>query len=151
MSLHDESLFQACCIHCHNLARKYCKNTRTILCAANILRNYLQHNRKCPQEKTEMCQSSLIMSMGLGAINSAVSKEKYVLIMQMSKFKLGTVEKNHHQLQVLREKPNLCFCDPCVEIPLTYQKICPGQVSDEIQPPPPPLRNLAPLLLKHGS
>ena len=84
MSLHDESLFQACCIHCHNLARKYCKNTRTILCAANILRNYLQHNRKCPQEKTEMCQSSLIMSMGLGAINSAVSKEKYVLIMQMS-------------------------------------------------------------------
>ena len=87
--------------------------------------------------------------MCLGAINSAVSKEKYFLIMQMSKFKLGTVEKNHHQLQVLREKPNLCFCEPCVEIPLTYQKICPGQVSDEIQPPPP-LRNLAPLLLKHG-
>ena len=86
-----------------------------------------------------MFQSSLIMSMGLGAINSAVSKGKCVLIMQMSKFKLGTVEKNHHQLQVLREKPNLCFCDPCVEIPLTYQKIWPGQVSDEIHPPPPPL------------
>ena len=80
MSLHDESLFQACCIHCHNLARKYCKNTRTLLCAANILKlNYLQHNKKCLQEKTEMFQSSLIMTMCLGAINSAVSKEEIFL------------------------------------------------------------------------
>ena len=138
MSLHDELLFQACCIHCHNLARKYCKNTRTILCAANISKNNLQHNKKCPQEKTEMFQSSLIITMGLGAINSTVSEGKCVLIMQMSKFKLGTVEKNRHQLQVLREEPNLCFCDPCVpgNSPYLTLKFARTKFPTKFTPPP---------------
>ena len=137
MSLHDELLFQACCIHCHNLARKYCKNTRTILCAANISKNNLQHNKKCPQEKTEMFQSSLIMTMGLGAINSAVSKGKCVLIMQMSKFKRGTVEKIIIKYKSCGRNRTFAFAILVWKFPLPYLKIFPDQVSDEIQPPPP--------------
>ena len=83
--------------------------------------------------------------MGLGAINSAVSKGKCVLIMQMSKFKLGTVEKNHHQTtSPAGETEPFLLRSLCGNSPYLPKNL-PGASFRRNSSPPPPLRNLAPL------
>ena len=76
----------------------------------------------------------------LEKLNSAVSRGKCVLIrikiIQMSKFKLESVEKIHHQLQVIREEPNLCFCKARVPGNSPAKKNRPGANFRRNSPPP---------------
>ena len=73
-----------------------------------------------------MFQSSLIMSMCLGAINCAVSKEKYVLIMQMSNSSWERLRKIIINYKSCGRNRTFAFAILVWKFPLP---------TDEIQPP----------------
>ena len=138
MSLHDELLIQTCCIHCHSLARK-----QILIMCSKCMKELSSAQHKRSWGNNWMFQiSSNNEHAQLEKLNSAVSRGKCVLIrvkiIQMSKFKLESVEKIHHQLQVIREEPeSLLLRSRCPrKFPFPPKKIAPGQIFDEIHPPP---------------